>query len=240
MCRCGESALALWRACPAGCHAPRGWRGLSPGAGNSHRCGARLVSGALPLPAACPLGGYPSSFACAFWARVLQAWGPSTSPTACALASRRCALYGRRENVPRGDASRRCAGASGVKRSSSACCPSLGQAIWVRSPVAMAAGVRLWGAVTGSFACVPYGVSRAAGVAGGSPGGGVPLTVVRVVCCQALFPSQPPVPSAGSRGLLPAYSGLGWCGLGDPAPVRQGALLPTSRRASPVRCPAML
>ena len=46
-------------------------------------------------------------------ARLLWVWGPSTGPTACALASRCCALWGWREGVPGGGASRRCEGRLG-------------------------------------------------------------------------------------------------------------------------------
>ena len=36
------------------------------------------------------------------WVRFVQAWGPSSGPTACALAGRRCALWGWRKGVPGG------------------------------------------------------------------------------------------------------------------------------------------
>ena len=29
-CECGNPALSLWPACPAGCRAPRGWRNVAP------------------------------------------------------------------------------------------------------------------------------------------------------------------------------------------------------------------
>ena len=56
MCGHGGPALSLWRACPAGGPAPRGWWEVVPGGVISHRCEARLVSGAFPLPAARPWG----------------------------------------------------------------------------------------------------------------------------------------------------------------------------------------
>ena len=42
--------------------------------------------------------------------RFVQAWGPSTGPTACASAGQRCALWGWREGVPWGSAFRRSEG----------------------------------------------------------------------------------------------------------------------------------
>ena len=45
--------------------------------------------------------------------RSVWAWGPSTSPTACALAGRRCAPWGWRKGIPGGGAVRRCEGRLG-------------------------------------------------------------------------------------------------------------------------------
>ena len=42
--------------------------------------------------------------------RSVRAWGPSPGPTACALAGRRCSLWGWRKGVFRGGAFRRCEG----------------------------------------------------------------------------------------------------------------------------------
>ena len=42
--------------------------------------------------------------------RSVRAWGPSTGPTACALAGRRCSLWGWQKGVPGGGAFRRCEG----------------------------------------------------------------------------------------------------------------------------------
>ena len=42
--------------------------------------------------------------------RSVRAWGPSTGPTACALAGRRCSLWGWRKGVPGGGAFHRCEG----------------------------------------------------------------------------------------------------------------------------------
>ena len=42
--------------------------------------------------------------------RSVRAWGPSTGPTACALAGRRCSLWGWRRGVPGGGAFHHCEG----------------------------------------------------------------------------------------------------------------------------------
>ena len=46
-------------------------------------------------------------------ARSVRAWGPSTGPTACALAGRRCSLWGWRKGVPGGSAFHHCEGRLG-------------------------------------------------------------------------------------------------------------------------------
>ena len=105
-CSCGDPALALWRAGPLGCRAPQTWWEDVPG-GPSLRC---LVSGALPLPAPRLSGGQPGPAARFCWAWVVRAWGPSTGSTACALVSRRCALWEWQEGVAGKDASCRSEG----------------------------------------------------------------------------------------------------------------------------------
>ena len=173
VCGCGGPTLSPWPACPVGA----AWRGRgggpSPGWLACHRCEGRLVSGAVPPPAARPLeraarvprpvcpgcgrcgrgdpapapqrapspagvarcggggrvspGGVPATVVRGAWCQALslprppvlwsgrpgfrdqvsrvrsvRAWGPGTGPTACALAGRRCSLWGWRKAVPRG------------------------------------------------------------------------------------------------------------------------------------------
>ena len=124
-------------------------------------------------------------------------------------------------------------------RSASPGCPSLGQMAGPRCLFLFGAGVRAWGPGTVRLARVTCGLSRAAGVAGGCPEGGL-LTVVRGVWCQALPLSQLPVLGAGGPASLPMSAGRGWCGCGDPAPAIRRAPLRAgvarcggSRRASP-------
>ena len=48
-----------------------------------------------------------------FRVRSVRAWGPSSGPTACALAGRRCSLWGWRKGVPGGGAFHHCEGRLG-------------------------------------------------------------------------------------------------------------------------------
>ena len=82
--------------------------GPSPGGGGGvacHCCEQRLVSGAVRPPTARPLGRAARGTATrVFRVRSVQEWGPSTRSTACALANRRCSLWGWRKGVPGGGA----------------------------------------------------------------------------------------------------------------------------------------
>ena len=55
VCGCGGPTLSPWPACPVGAACRGGGGGPSPGGLARHRCEGRLVSGAVPPPAACPL-----------------------------------------------------------------------------------------------------------------------------------------------------------------------------------------
>ena len=55
-CGCGGSVLCPWPACPVGAAYCGVGGGPSPGTVDCHRCEGRLVSGAVPSPAARPLG----------------------------------------------------------------------------------------------------------------------------------------------------------------------------------------
>ena len=98
-------ALAGWRC------SLWGWRKGVPGGGCfPPLCGA-------PCVRRCPSPGRPSSGAGSkgsasgvSWVWSVQAWGPSTGPTACALAGRRCSLWGWRKGVSWGGAFHHCQG----------------------------------------------------------------------------------------------------------------------------------
>ena len=112
-----------------------------------------------------------------------------------------------------------------VRPSSSPSCLSFGPAVGVRCPLRVGAGFRVWGPGTGPMACVSCGVSRAAVKAGGCPRGEYLALLPGVCCVRRSFIPSCPFLGAGSRVLLPMFSGRGWCGCGDPAPAPQCALL---------------
>ena len=133
------------------------------------------------------------------WVRSVRAWGPSTGPTACALAGRRCSLWGWRKGVPGGVPSTVVMGVCGQAFP----LPEL-PANWAGcwGPPFTCCGCRC--VVVGAQHC-PLGLHalwglRAAGVVGGRPQGGWPATVVRGVWCQALSLPRPPVLRGGRLG----------------------------------------
>ena len=96
--RVRDPALSPWPVFPGGGEP-------SPGGLARHCCEACLVSGAVPLPAARPLGwaaGVPRPV-CSGCGRCGRG-DPATVFTACALAGRRCSLWGWRKGVPGGGA----------------------------------------------------------------------------------------------------------------------------------------
>ena len=106
----GPSTVPL--ACmPCGGCVPRGWWGSVPGGG-----GLTLLWGVSGVRR-CSSPGRPSSGADSWGSatrvsrvRSVRAWGPSTGPTACAPAGRRCSLWGWRKGIPGGGALHRCGG----------------------------------------------------------------------------------------------------------------------------------
>ena len=146
--------------------------------------------------------------------RSVWAWGPSTGPTACALAGRRCSLWGWRKGVPGGGAFHHCEG----RLRSGAVPPPTARPL---SGLLGSATHMLWARVCGCGAqhC-PLGPHalwglRAAGVAGGRPRGGWPATVVRGVWCQALSLPRPPVLWSGQLGFRdPCVPGAVGAGVG--------------------------
>ena len=108
---CGGPALSPWPACPVGAACRGGGGGPSPGGLAYHRCVGRLVSGAVPPPGR-PSSGVGSLGSASRLSRVrsVRALGPSTGPTACALAGWRCSLWGWRRGVPGGGAFHCCEG----------------------------------------------------------------------------------------------------------------------------------
>ena len=118
--------------------------------------------------------------------------GPSTGPTACALAGRRCSLWGWRKGVPGGGAFHRCEGrlVSGAVPPPATRPPE--RAARVPRPVCPGCGRcgRVDPAPAPQRAPLRAGVARCGGGGRASPGG-VPSTVVRGAWCQALSLPRP-------------------------------------------------
>ena len=213
----------------------RGWRKGVPGGGAFHRCEGRMVSGAVPPLAACPLERAarvprPACPGCGRCGRVDPAPAPQRAPLRAGVA--RCGGGGRASpgGVP-----------STVVRG--AWCQALSLP---RSPV-------LWSGQPGfRDPCVPAAVDAgvwtqhrphsvrpcgptllAVGVAEGRPRGGVPSTVVRGAWCQALSLPRAARPlERAARVPRPVCPGCGRCGHVDPAPAPQRVPL----RAGVARC----
>ena len=158
------------------------------------------------------------------WVRQVRARGPVTNPTARAVASWLCALWGRHEGARGGRLLPGC-GASGDGRSPT---PDLSSIRGCgRGPLPTGCGCRGCGrgAVTNptaralaSWLCALWG--RHEGARGGRllPG------------CGASGVGRSPTPDPSSiracgRGPLPTGCGCGGCGRGDPSPTPQRALL---------------
>ena len=114
---CGRGCVGVGaQHCLSGLHALWGLRVAGVVGGCPRGGGLPPLRGA-PGVRLCPSSGRPSSGAGSQGSatrvsrvRSVRAWGPSTSPTACALAGRRCSLWGWRKGVPRGGACHRCEG----------------------------------------------------------------------------------------------------------------------------------
>ena len=172
-----------------------------------------------PLPTGCGCGG-------------VRARGPITNPTARALASWLCALWGRHEGARGGRLLPGC-GASGVGHSPSPDCPPSGRAAGAHYQLAVAAG----GCGRGDPSPTPQRALFRAAFArygGGTraPGGGRLLPG-----CGASGVGRSPTPDCPPSGRAagahyPLAVGAGGCGRGDPSPTPQRALL----RAGFARC----
>ena len=157
--------------------------------------------------------------------RSVRAWGPSTGPTACAPAGRRCSLWGWRKGVPGGGAFHHC---EGRLRSGAVPPPTSGplggllgsatDVLWARMCGCGGPTLSLWPAC-------PVGAACRGGGGGPSPGG---------VACHhyegRLMSGAVPPPAASpleraARVPRPVCPGCRRCGLGNPAAVPQRAPL---------------
>ena len=164
----------------------------------------------------------------------MRACGPSTGPTACALAWRRCSLWGWRRGAPGGGAYHRCEG----RLSSGAVPPPaarpLEPAAGVLRPVCSGCGRcgRVDPAPAPQRAPLRAGVARCGGGGRASPGGGAfHRCEGRLVSGAVPSPAARP-PERAARVPRPVCPGCGRCGRVDPAPAPQRAPL----RAGVARC----
>ena len=223
---------------------PREWWGAVPGAGWP----ATVVRGvwcqalSLPWPPAV-WGGQPGFRDTCVPGGVVAGVGPSTGPTVCALAGRRCSLWGWQEGFPGGVPSTVVRGVRG-QALPLPCLPAHWAGCWGPSPTCCGRGCVGVGAQHCPLGLHALSGLRAAGMVGRpSPGG--------VAChrCEGRLVSGPvPPPAAGpleraARVPRPVCSGCGRCGHGDPAPAPQRALLHAGiarcggrRRSSPRGC----
>ena len=144
----------------------------------------------------------------------MRAWGLSTGPTACALAGRRCSLWGWRKGVPGGGAFHHC---EGRLRSGAVPPPTvrpLGGLLGSATHV-------LWARVCGcggptlspSPACPVRAACRGGG--GGPCPGGVACHRCESAWCQALSLPRPPVLWSGQPGFrVPCVPGAVDAGVG--------------------------
>ena len=225
-CGCGGPTLPPWPVCPVGAACAGGGGGPSPVELACHRCEGRLVSGAVPLPAARPLGravGVPRPVCsgCGRCGRGDPALVSQRAPLRAGVA--RCGGGGRAS--PGGGAFHRC---EGRPRSGAPPPPTarplgglLGSAthvLWVRVCGCGGPTLSRWPAC-------PVGAACRGGGGGPSPGG---LACHR--CEGRLVSGAVPPPAARPLGRAagvprPVCPGCGRCGRGDPAPAPQRALL---------------
>ena len=197
---CGGPTLSPWPTCPEGAACRGGGGGPSPGGG-----GLPPLRG-VPGVRRCLSPGRPSSKAGSQGSatrvsrvRSVRAWGPSTGPTACALAGRRCSLWGWRKGVPGGGAFHHC----GRRLRPGAVPPPTARPL---GGLLGSATHVLWARVCGCGgptlfpqpACPAGAACRGGG--GGPSLGGWPATVVRGAWCQALSLPRPPVLLSGQPG----------------------------------------
>ena len=148
--------------------------------------------------------------------RSVQAWGPSTGLTACALVGRCCSLWEWQKGVPGGGAFHRCEG-----RPVSGAVPPLAarpleRAARVPRPVCPGCGRCGRGdpAPAPQRAPLRAGVARCGGGGRTSPGGS-PSTIVRGVWSQALSLVRPSVLWSGQPGFrVPGVPGAVRAGVG--------------------------
>ena len=152
------------------------------------------------------------------------AWGPSTSPTPCALAGRRCSLWGWRKGVPGGGAIHHCEGRLRSRAVPPLTAGPLGGLLGSASHVLWVRVCGCGGPTLSPWPACPVGAACPGGAGGPSPGGGVACHQ-----CEGLLVSGAVPPLAArpleraARVLRPVRPWCGRCGPGDPAPAPRRA-----------------
>ena len=232
VCGRGGPTLSPWPAFPVGAACRGGGGGPSPGGVACHRCEGRLVSGAVPLPAARPLGraaGVPRPVCpgCGRCGRGTQHRPHSVRPCGPALLA-----VGVAEGRSRGGAFHRCEGRLrlGAPPPRTAC--QLGGLLGSATHMLWSRVYGCGGPTLSPWPACPVGAACRGGGGGPSPGG-VPCHR----CEGRLVSGAVPLPAARPLGRAagvprPVCPGCGRCGRGDPAPAPQRAPL----RAGVARC----
>ena len=218
--------------CPLGLHALWGLRAAGVVGGRPRRgwpaTGVRGAGCQALSPSGRPSSGAGSQGSATRVSRVrsVRAWGPSMSPTACALAGRRCSLWGWWKGVPGGGAFHHF---EGRLRSGAVPPPTarpLGGLLGSATHVLWARVCGCGGPALSPWPACPVGAAcRRGGGGGPSPGG-----VACHRCEGRLVSGAVPLPVARSLERAasvprPVCPGCGRCGRGDRAPAPQRAPL---------------
>ena len=215
MCGCGGPTLSPWPACPVGAACRGGGGRPSPGEVACHRCEGRLVSGAVPPPAARPLERAawvprPVCPGCGRCGRGDPAPAPQRAPLRAGVA--RCG--GGERASPGGGAFHHC---EGPLRSGAVPPPTarpFGGLLGSATHVLWARVCRCGGPTLSPWPACPVGAACRGGGGGPSPGGW-PATVVRGAWCQTLSLPRPPVLWSGQPGFRdPCVPGAVGAGVG--------------------------
>ena len=209
----------LWGRHEGAPRAPPAWVWGVRGRALSHPRLPALWAGCRgPLPTGCGWGG-------------VRAWKPVTNPTARALSSWLCALWGRHKGARGGGRLLPGCGSSGIGRSPTPDCPPSGRAAGAHYPLAVGAG----GCGRGDPSQTPQRALLRAGFARCGGGmrvpGGAPLAWVWGVRGRALPNPRLPALWAGCRGPLPTGCGCGGVRAWGPVTNPTARLLELALRA---------
>ena len=248
VCGCGGTALSPWPACPVGAACRGAGGGPSPGGVACHRCEGRLVSGAVPPPAARPLERAarvprPVCPGCGWCGR----WDPAPAPQRAPLRAGVARCWAGGKGVPGGGAFHHCDGRLRSGAVPPLTARPLGGLLGSATHVLWARVCGCGGPALSPWTACPVGAACRGGGGGPSPGG---MACHR--CEGRLVSGAVPPPAArpleqAARVPRPVCPGRGRCGRGDPAPAPQRAPLRASvprcgggGRASPGRVPSTI